>query len=199
MRWRKSGKDWARGNRSRQSGTRRAVARRLTRAFFERGPSELAPALLNKLLVSTRDDVKLVARIVEVEAYRGSTDPASHAFRGMTARNATMFGPPGRLYVYFTYGMHFCVNVVAGAPAGDAGAVLLRAAVPIAGLDVMRTRRPAARQEGRTGICRHTRSARATSSMMRPRSTESMDIASVLRRWTKFILPDLVLFSYRRQ
>ena len=123
------------------------MARRLTRAFFDRDPRVLAPELLNKRLVSTREDVKLVARIVEVEAYRGSTDPASHAYRGRTARNATMFGPPGHLYVYFTYGMHYCANVVAGARAGDAGAVLIRAAVPMDGLAVMRERRPAARQD----------------------------------------------------
>lgn len=103
------------------------MARRLTRAFFDRAPEELAPDLLNKLLVSRRDDVELVARIFEVEAYSGSSDPASHAFRGQTRRNTTMFGHPGHLYVYFTYGMHFCVNVVARSPRGDAGAVLLRA------------------------------------------------------------------------
>ncbi|MEO6469004.1 MAG: DNA-3-methyladenine glycosylase [Acidimicrobiia bacterium] len=123
------------------------MARRLTRAFFDRPPEELAPDLLNKLLVSTRDGERLVARIVEVEAYCGSTDPASHAFRGKTARNATMFGPPGHLYVYFTYGMHYCANVVAGSPLDDAGAVLLRAAAPVEGLEVMRTRRPAARKD----------------------------------------------------
>ncbi len=123
------------------------MARRLTRSFLDRRSWELAPELLNKLLISTCDDVRLAARIVEVEAYDGSTDPASHAFRGRTARNATMFGGPGRLYVYFTYGMHFCANVVAGAPAGDASAVLLRAAVPIDGLGLMRDRRPAARQD----------------------------------------------------
>ena len=123
------------------------MARRLTRAFFDRPPEELASDLLNKLLVSTRDGVKLRARIVEVEAYRGSADPASHAFRGQTARNATMFGPPGHLYVYFTYGMHYCANVVAVSPLNDAGAVLLRAAAPIDGLELMRTRRPAARHD----------------------------------------------------
>jgi DNA-3-methyladenine glycosylase len=120
---------------------------RLNRAFYDRDPRELAPALLNKVLVSTDGGIRLAARIVEVEAYCGSADPASHAFRGRTARNATMFGPPGRLYVYFVYGMHWCANVVADAPAGDAGAVLLRAATPIAGLEVMRTRRPAARRD----------------------------------------------------
>jgi DNA-3-methyladenine glycosylase len=123
------------------------VARRLTRSFLDRRSGEVAPELLNKLLVSTRDDVRLAARIVEVEAYDGSSDPASHAYRGRTARNATMFGGPGRLYVYFTYGMHFCANVVTGASTGDASAVLLRAAVPLDGLDLMRDRRPAARQD----------------------------------------------------
>ncbi len=123
------------------------MARRLTRAFFDRPPEELAPDLLNKFLVSTRDAEKLVARIVEVEAYCGSTDPASHAYRGKTPRNARMFGPPGHLYVYFTYGMHYCANVVAGSPVDDAGAVLLRAAAPVEGLQVMRTRRPAARKD----------------------------------------------------
>jgi DNA-3-methyladenine glycosylase len=120
---------------------------RLTRAFYDRDPRELAPELLNKVLVSTEAGTRVAARIVEVEAYRGSADPASHAYRGRTPRNATMFGRPGHLYLYFVYGMLWCANVVAAAPPDDAGAVLLRAATPLDGLDLMRARRPAARRD----------------------------------------------------
>ena len=112
------------------------VSSPLPRDFFERDSRELAPLLLNKILVCRG----LSGRIVEVEAYAGAEDPASHAYRGETRRNATMFGPAGHLYVYFTYGMHWCANTVCG-PEGAASAVLLRALAPIEGVDCMRERR----------------------------------------------------------
>jgi DNA-3-methyladenine glycosylase len=119
----------------------------LPRAFYARDSRQLAPLLLNKLLVHNDPDAgRLVARIVEVEAYAASDDPASHAYRGERSRNRTMFGPPGYLYVYFTYGMHWCANVVAG-ETGWASAVLLRAGAPLRGVDVMWQRRPKARRE----------------------------------------------------
>lgn len=114
----------------------------LARDFFLGDSREVAPALLNKLLV--RGGV--VGRIVEVEAYCGADDPASHAYRGLTKRNATMFGPPGHLYVYFSYGTHWCANAVCG-PDGVATAVLLRALAPVAGVGQMWSRRPGAQRE----------------------------------------------------
>ena len=98
---------------------------------------EVAPALLGSVL--RHGDVAV--RLTEVEAYAGPDDPGSHAFRGRTERTAVMFGPPGHLYVYFTYGMHHCCNVVTG-PEGDPSAVLLRAGEVTEGLEVARARRP---------------------------------------------------------
>jgi len=131
---------------------RRLRGRTLPRSFYARDARELAPLLLNKLLVRDEPELERVAvRIVEVEAYAGSEDPGSHGYRGPTRRNATMFGPPGHLYVYFTYGMHWCMNVVAERE-GTSSAVLLRAGEPVAGIDVMRTRRRAARRD--VDLCR---------------------------------------------
>jgi DNA-3-methyladenine glycosylase len=112
------------------------------RSFYEGGSVEVAPLVLNKLLarLDSRGRVLIAGRVVEVEAYRGSEDPASHAFKGPTRRNAVMFGPPGHLYVYFTYGMHWCANLVCS-PEGTAQAVLLRALSPVSGSDVMRAAR----------------------------------------------------------
>jgi DNA-3-methyladenine glycosylase len=118
-------------------------SRRLARAFYERDAREVAPELLNKVLVRGG----LRGRIVEVEAYvGGGVDAGSHAHRGMTNRNKTMFGPPGHLYVYFTYGMHWCANAVCS-PDGVASAVLLRAVAPLAGMDAMRVARVRARSD----------------------------------------------------
>ena len=121
----------------------------LPRSFYARDSLVLAPELLNKLLVTpTVDGGRLAARIVEAEAYLGADDPGSHAYRGMTPRTEVMFGRPGHLYVYFTYGMHWCANVVGAHPnRGDAAAVLLRAAAPVDGVAVMRERRAKARRD----------------------------------------------------
>jgi len=113
---------------------------RLPRGFLARPATEVAPELLGRILVRRMPDGdRLAVRLVEVEAYEPD-DPASHAFKGPTRRNLVMFGPPGRMYVYVAYGMHFCANVVTGNQ-GTGSAVLLRAAEPLEGLEVMRGRR----------------------------------------------------------
>ncbi len=109
----------------------------VTRDFLARDALDLAPDLLGATL--THGGVTL--RLTEVEAYRGRDDPGSHAYSGRTPRVEVMFGPPGHLYVYFTYGMHFCANVVCGRD-GEASAVLLRAGEVVAGEDLARERRP---------------------------------------------------------
>ena len=112
---------------------------RLTRGFFARDPVVLARDVLGRVLFYKTPQGLLAGRIVEAEAYTGAADAASHAFRGRTVRNAVMFGPAGYAYVYFTYGMHHCLNITAEAP-GTAGAVLLRALEPLAGVEIMRAR-----------------------------------------------------------
>ena len=120
----------------------------LDRSFFARSPLVVAPALIGATLVTGAgrpDEVR--AQIVEVEAYLGADDPASHAFRGPTPRSSSMFGPPGHLYVYLSYGVHHCANVVCDAD-GVAGAVLLRAAAVQSGGAVIRERRARRRGSG---------------------------------------------------
>lgn len=117
------------------------------RRLLSEHPTVVAPRLLGSRLVSDSSDGRVTVLLTEVEAYAGvGEDPGSHAFRGMTARNSTMFGEPGLLYVYFTYGMHWCANVVTG-PAGQASAVLLRAGRVVEGQERARERRPSAKQE----------------------------------------------------
>jgi DNA-3-methyladenine glycosylase len=113
------------------------------RDFLARPVLEVAPRLLGTVLRSTTPAGVVAVRLTEVEAYDGPNDPGSHAYRGRTARNAVMFGPPGHLYVYFTYGMHFCMNVSAG-PDGQPSAVLLRAGEIVEGAELARERRGAA-------------------------------------------------------
>jgi DNA-3-methyladenine glycosylase len=101
---------------------------------------EVGPRLLGSLFVYEHGGRKVVSRIVETEAY-GQEDAASHSYKGMTPRTEVMFGPPGYLYVYFTYGMHYCCNIVTG-PEGYGSAVLLRALEPMEGIDILETNRP---------------------------------------------------------
>ncbi|MER0444856.1 DNA-3-methyladenine glycosylase [Streptomyces sp. NPDC006711] len=118
----------------------------LPRDFFDRPVLEVAPDLLGRTLVRLTPHGPLEVRLTEVEAYDGPNDPGSHAFRGRTARNDVMFGPPGHAYVYFTYGMWHCLNLVCG-PEGQASGVLLRAGEVLVGSDLARPRRLSARHD----------------------------------------------------
>ncbi|MFR9730192.1 DNA-3-methyladenine glycosylase [Saccharopolyspora sp. MS10] len=118
----------------------------MTRAELAHDPLQVARHLLGCELRSNHPEGDVRVRLVEVEAYRGGDDPASHCYRGRTPRNAVMFGPAGHLYVYFVYGLHFCINVVCTED-GAAGAVLLRAAEIVEGTELARQRRPAVRKD----------------------------------------------------
>lgn len=113
----------------------------LARSFFAREPEAVARDLIGRVLVVPDPaGVSIVLRLTETEAYHGEQDPASHAYRGRTPRTAVMFGPPGFLYTYFVYGMHWCANIVTGVD-GEASAVLMRAAAVVGNVDAVRQRR----------------------------------------------------------
>lgn len=118
----------------------------LPRSFFDRPVLEVAPELLGRVLLRRTSDGPVELRITEVEAYAGDSDPGSHAYRGPTKRNASMFGPPGHAYVYFIYGMWWSLNLVCG-PEGRASGVLLRGGEVLAGEEQARLRRPKARKD----------------------------------------------------
>lgn len=118
-----------------------AFGRVLDRAFFDRPATDVAPELLGRVVEHRHADGVVAVRLTEVEAYAGEADPASHAYRGPSRRNATMYGEPGHAYVYFVYGMHHCVNLVCLGP-GMASAVLLRAGEVVLGADLARRHRP---------------------------------------------------------
>jgi DNA-3-methyladenine glycosylase len=140
--------------------------RLLPRTFYDRPVLDVARDLLGAVVVG--DGVAV--RLTEVEAYDGLNDPASHAYRGQTARNAVMFGRPGHAYVYFTYGMHFCVNLVCGPP-DVAAAVLLRAGEVIEGHDIAAARRPRSRSRD---LARGP--ARLTQALAIDRSLDGVDV-----------------------
>jgi DNA-3-methyladenine glycosylase len=141
--------------------------RQLTREELAVDPVDAAKLLLGCVLEA--GEVRV--RLVEVEAYRGGDDPASHCYRGITPRNEVMFGPAGHLYVYFVYGMHFCANVVALTD-GVPGAVLLRAGEVIGGLEEARIRRPASRSDAELG----KGPARLTSVLGLDRDSNGLDL-----------------------
>jgi DNA-3-methyladenine glycosylase len=116
----------------------------LRRDFFLRPVLRVAPDLLGRVVVHDSPHGTVAVRLTEVEAYAGLRDPGSHAYRGRTPRNGVMFGPGGFVYVYFSYGMHWCMNLVCG-PAGEPSAVLLRAGEVVTGLELAQSRRTAAR------------------------------------------------------
>lgn len=123
-------------------------AKLLPPEFYSRDPRQVAPELLGKLLLRRERKQVRAGRIVEVEAYLGTADPAAHAYRGPTKRNEVLFGPPGHAYVYFIYGFHFCLNISCE-PNGKAGCLLIRALEPVSGIELMYTARDLEAHNGR--------------------------------------------------
>ena len=155
----------------------------LPRETFACAAADVAPALLGCVLEHDTPDGLVAVALTEVEAYHGQADPASHAYRGRTPRNAVMFGPPGHAYVYFTYGMHFCVNLVC-LPEGTASAVLLRAGRVVAGEDLARARRTAPGPGGRDLARGPARLCQALAITRAQNGADVCDPASPLRvRW----------------
>ena len=156
----------------------------LPREVFARGAVEVAPTLLGCVLEHETPEGLVAVALTEVEAYNGEADPASHAYRGRTARNGVMYGPPGHAYVYFTYGMHFCVNLVCR-PEGTASAVLLRAGRVITGVELATARRAAGRRIAERDLARGP--ARLCKALDITRAQDGADVcdpASPLRvRW----------------
>jgi DNA-3-methyladenine glycosylase len=136
---------------------------------------DVAPKLLGMVVRSTTHEGTVAARITEVEAYDGPNDPGSHAYRGETPRNAIMFGPAGFLYVYFTYGMHYCMNVVVG-PDGTPSAVLLRAGEIIEGVELARVRRGGPKPQ-RTAFNQAIPDVRSGPVVKRPNTNPDRDLA----------------------
>ena len=122
------------------------MARRLSKAFYQRDALTVARELIGCVLVHDEPEGRTAVRLVETEAYRGRIDPGSHGHRGPTPRTEVMYGPPGRLYVYFSYGMHWCANIVCG-QVGECEAVLLRAGEPLEGIDLIRARRSTVKKD----------------------------------------------------
>jgi DNA-3-methyladenine glycosylase len=160
-----------------------AAAVILPRDTFACSAVAVAPALLGCVLEHHTPEGLVAVALTEVEAYHGQADPASHAYRGQTPRNAVMFGPPGHAYVYFTYGMHFCVNLVC-LPEGTASAVLLRAGRVVEGEDLARARRPAPGPGGRDLARGPARLCQALAITRAQNGADVCDPASPLRvRW----------------